>query len=72
MEIRFFLALARRWLWLLVLGCALGAGVGYALSRPGLEAYSATTKLLVQPSSRSTVGPSEENIWVGQALARTY
>lgn len=47
MELRRYFALARRWLWLGILGLVLGAAAGYLISSHQTPVYQATTRFVI-------------------------
>jgi uncharacterized protein involved in exopolysaccharide biosynthesis len=47
MELKEYLRIVQRWLWLLLLGLALGGACGYAFSRYQQPAYQASTRAMV-------------------------
>lgn len=47
MELKNYLQILIRWIWLLILCTLLGTGCGYAFSRIGKPTYEATTKILI-------------------------
>lgn len=47
MELKQYLAILLRWLWLLVTGASLGAGAGFYMSSRQIPVYQASTRLLV-------------------------
>lgn len=50
MQLRRYISLAWRWLWLIALGVVLAAGVAYLSSSRMLPVYQASTLLLISPS----------------------
>jgi capsular exopolysaccharide synthesis family protein len=46
-EIRQYLLLARKWLWLIVAGAVIGAGIGYIISLYQPTIYQTSTKIMV-------------------------
>src|SRR5512141_1483003 len=71
MELREYLAMARRWAWLLILGTVLGAAGGLAASLLQTPIYQASTRILVlRPASQ---GASADLTYLNdQQLAQTY
>ncbi len=55
MEIKLYLAMARKWAWLLVLGLVLGAAGGFVFSSTQTPTYQASTRILVMRA------PQEKN-----------
>src|SRR3989304_5858299 len=71
MELRRVTIIIVRWWWLLVLSIAIGAGIGYAISRGQTPVYRATTTVLVGESIRSS-RVDRVDIQVSEALVLTY
>lgn len=78
MEIRYYLSIARRWAWLLILGLALGIGSGYGLSTLQTPVFQASTRVIVSRASMkaaSSGGASSESDYYyisDQQLMQTY
>ncbi|MBM3124031.1 MAG: polysaccharide biosynthesis tyrosine autokinase [Chloroflexi bacterium] len=70
MELRDYLAMARRWAWLLAIGLVLGAVVGVLLSLYQSPAYRASTRILVlrAPQEKTT----DYTYLSDQQLVQTY
>ena len=70
MELKQYIQIVRRWIWLLVLGLALGAGAGYYGSNLQEPVYQASTRALVMraPQERS----SDLTYLSDQQLVQTY
>jgi capsular exopolysaccharide synthesis family protein len=47
MEIRVIFSLLRRWAWLLILGAAVGAAIGYAINTTQDASYQSSTRIMV-------------------------
>jgi len=71
MELRRVTIIIVRWWWLLVLSIAIGAGIGYAISRGQTPVYQATTTILVGESIRSS-RVDRVDIQISEALIQTY
>jgi len=71
MELRQYLAIARRWLWLAVLLTMVAGVTSYAVSQRQVPIYEATTTLIVGQSIQATE-LSTGDILTSQWLARTY
>ena len=70
MELRNFLAMVRRWMWLLILGLILGSAAGYFGSRYQTPLYQASTRLMViQASQSQNADPTGLD---GQQLTQNY
>ncbi|MDI7277664.1 MAG: Wzz/FepE/Etk N-terminal domain-containing protein, partial [Anaerolineae bacterium] len=70
-EIRRYLELLRRWLWLIVLGTALAAGSAYVASRLSTPIYEASATLLISEGQKPT-GPDYNALLLSERLAKTY
>jgi succinoglycan biosynthesis transport protein ExoP len=70
MELKQYLQIVRKWLWLIVLGTSLAAGVSYGVSSLLPPVYRASTSLLVRTSAAS--GDDYGTVIVNQYLAATY
>ena len=70
MEIKYYLTLARHWVWLLLLGLVLGGGVGYGLSSIQEPIYQTSTRVQVMSAPRSS--GNDYAYWTEQQLALTY
>jgi len=70
MEIKYYLTLARNWLWLLLLGLVLGGGIGYGYSSLQEPVYQVSTRVQVMSAPRS--GGNDYAFWAEQQLAQTY
>ena len=70
-DIRQYLALFRRWLWLIVLVTILAGGAAYLVSRQIHPIYQSTTRILINqaPAYQST---DYTSILTSERLARTY
>ena len=70
MELKQYIQIVRRWIWLLVFGLALGAGAGYYGSNLQEPVYQASTRALVMraPQERS----SDLTYLSDQQLVQTY
>ena len=71
MELKQYLALFRRWAWLLIVGLVLGALSGYAWSLYETPVYEASTRILVTRTSQNTT-PDMTNYLTDQQLTQTY
>jgi len=70
MEIKYYLTLARNWIWLLLLGLVLGGGIGYGYSSLQEPVYQVSTRVQVMSAPRS--GGNDYAFWTEQQLAQTY
>lgn len=71
MELRQYLLLARRWVWLVILGLILGMGAGYVFSRYQTPIYQTSTKVMVNSSLHGQTS-SSYTTYYDQQLAATY
>jgi succinoglycan biosynthesis transport protein ExoP len=71
MELRQFIALVWKWMWLIVLSVVVAAGSSYLASKAATPLYRTTTTMMV---GRVTENPDPNSIdlWTGQQLAYTY
>ena len=51
MEISYYLSIARRWAWLLILGLVLGIASGYGVARLQTPIYQASTRVIASRAS---------------------
>jgi non-specific protein-tyrosine kinase len=77
MEISFYLSIARRWAWLLVLGLVLSALGGYGFARIQTPIYQAETRVIasrasMQAASNSAAGANDYYYISDQQLMQTY
>lgn len=70
MELRYYLALVRKWLWLIVLGGVLGASAAYVYSRLSTPIYQSTITLMISQG----VGVAQDylSLLASQRAATTY
>jgi len=71
MELRQFLAIARRWLWLIALTVAVAATSSYIASRRATPLYRTKTTLMVGRVIESP-DPTQGELFLGQTLAEVY
>jgi capsular exopolysaccharide synthesis family protein len=71
MELRQYLAIARKWWWLMLMSTLLAAGAGYFFSQRQTPVYQATTTLMVGQSIQSTDLTSADML-LSERLASTY
>lgn len=72
-EIRHYIGLVARWLWLIVLSMVLAAGGAYLYSSAQPPTYTATVTLLIDNSSTGSSQVTDYNaILTSERLARTY
>lgn len=71
MELEHYLAIARRWLWLIV-ACVLVAGVSSYLSTRSMpRIYQASTTVIIGQTLQEP-NPTGQDFWTGEQLAQTY
>jgi len=71
MEIKQYLTIIQRWLWLLILGLVLGAGGAFIYSSFQTPVYQTSTRVQVI-SAPSSISSSTYSVWNDQQLAQTY
>lgn len=72
MELRTYLNLARKWLWLILLAAVLAGATAFFVSRQQTPIYQATSTILIN-QARSAVQTSDYNdILTSQRMAQTY
>jgi tyrosine-protein kinase len=69
-ELRQYIQIVIKWLWLIVLGTSLAAGVAYGVSSCLPPVYSASVSLLIRSARQG--GDDYGTIYVNQYLAATY
>ena len=72
MEIKQYIAILRRWGWLIILGAFISGAVAYAVSRNQEPVYRATARYLIDEAPGSSVGNEYSQILFAQRLAQTY
>lgn len=72
MGLRSYLALGKRWLWLLIVGMVVAGGAAFAISRSLTPVYRAATTLLVDQASSVTPYTDYASVVTSQQLAKTY
>ncbi|HPP64289.1 MAG TPA: Wzz/FepE/Etk N-terminal domain-containing protein, partial [Anaerolineales bacterium] len=71
MELKRYFALARRWLWLGILGLALGAAAGYFFSASQTPIYQASTRFVILRAAQGSTADYYSYLDSRQ-LAQTY
>ncbi len=71
MELRIYLAVVRKWLWLIVLSVAIAATSSYLASRAATPLYQTKTTLMVGRAIQSP-DPTSIDLWASQQLATIY
>ncbi len=72
MELRSYIALVRRWLWLIVLCTLLAGGIAYLTSRQATPIYAATATVLLDTSRPTSATPNYQDLMLNERLAETY
>lgn len=72
MEIKQYIAILRRWAWLIVLGAIISGSAAYFVSRSQDPVYRATARYLIDEAPGSSVGNEYSQILFAQRLAQTY
>jgi polysaccharide biosynthesis transport protein len=72
MELKRFFSLARRWIWLLIVGLALGAGVGYLRSASQTPVYQASTRFVILRAAQTSAESYYSSYLDNQQLVQTY
>jgi capsular exopolysaccharide synthesis family protein len=72
MELRSYIALLRRWLWLILLCMVLAGGLAYLTSNRQTPIYAATATVLLDTSRPTSATPSIADITLNERLAETY
>lgn len=54
MDVKQIFSLIRRWLWLLILGSVIGAGIGYYISIRQTPIYQAQARFVILPAAQTT------------------
>lgn len=72
MELKMYLAVLRKWLWLSVVCSVLAALVAYIVSSQQTRVYLAEATVLLDNSKASAEGQAYSDILAGERLARTY
>lgn len=70
-DLKHYMRVLGRWLWLIVLIAAIAAGGAYLVSRQATPIYEASTTLLISEGEQVS-GPNYDSIMASQQLARTY
>lgn len=71
-ELRQYIALLRRWLWLLVLATILAGGAAYFASQQITPIYEASTTVLIREADNSIDASDYRSIITSERLASTY
>jgi succinoglycan biosynthesis transport protein ExoP len=71
MELLHYLAIVRKWFWLILLATALAAGSSFIASQVAVPVYRTTTTVMVSRVIESR-NPDQSAIFASQQLAQTY
>ncbi len=72
MELRQYVALLRKWLWLIVLCAVLAGASAYVVSRNSQKIYQASATLMVNQAANPSGTTAYADILTSERLARTY
>ncbi len=72
MELKRYFSLARRWIWLLILGLAVGAAIGYLQSAYQTPLYQASTRFVILRAAQTFGGVLLSSYLDSQQLVQTY
>jgi len=71
MELRQYLSIVLKWLWLIVLGTLLAGGAAYVVSKNTIPVYQASATLLIS-EGRSPDISDYTSLLTSERLAKTY
>jgi len=54
MDIKQVFSTIKRWLWLIILGCVIGSGIGYYISSQQTPIYQAQARFVILPAAQTT------------------
>jgi len=57
MDLKQLFSTIKRWLWLVILGCVIGGGIGYYLSIRQTPIYQAQARFVILPAARAEQTP---------------
>ena len=72
MELRQYVLLLRKWLWLLVLATLVAGAASYVVSRNSTPIYQASATLMVNQAANPAIATGYSDILTSERLARTY
>lgn len=72
MEIKRYIDLIWRWVWLIFLGAFVAGGAAFLISKNTTPVYRATSRLLIDEAPGTNSGNAYSEILVEQRLAQTY
>lgn len=72
MELRRYVALLRKWLWLVILLAVVAGATSFVISRRSARIYQASATLMVNQAANPTSTTGYQDILTSERLARTY
>ncbi len=72
MELRQYVILLRKWLWLVVAAALVAGSVAYVVSKKSTPIYQASTTLMVNQASNPAITTAYADILTSERLAQTY
>ena len=72
MELRQYVALLRKWFWLVILLAVIAAAASFVISRRSARIYQASVTLMVNQATNPAVSAGYSDILTSERLARTY
>ena len=72
MELRQYVALLRKWLWLVILLAVIAAAASFVISRRSTRIYQASVTLMVNQATNPALTTGYSDILTSERLARTY
>lgn len=72
MDIKAYVQLLLRWMWLIILGGLLAGTTAYVLSRQATPVYASSTTLLINQVSSDSTAPDYNSLLTSERLAKTY
>ena len=72
MELRQYVALLRKWFWLVILLAVIAAAASFVISRRSARIYQASVTLMVNQATNPAISAGYSDILTSERLARTY
>lgn len=72
MELRTYLNLIRKWLWMILLAAVLAGTVTFLISRQQVPIYRATSTILINQARSATQSTDYTDLLMSQSIAHTY
>jgi len=72
MELRQYVALLRKWFWLVILLAVIAAAASFVISRRSARIYQASVTLMVNQANNPAITAGYSDILTSERLARTY